>query len=181
MHKLTERRLSRKQVYAGVVVNIEHWRMSLPDGRDALREVIMHPGAAAVVPVDADGQVVLVEQYRAPMERVTLELPAGKLDAPGEEMLTCAQRELEEETGLRARSWRPLTVLATTPGICDERIGIFLATDLEPGQTHWDEDEFLGVVRMPLKSAVDRVMAGEISDSKTIAGLLMAWQLLGKD
>ncbi|HML47113.1 MAG TPA: NUDIX hydrolase, partial [Clostridia bacterium] len=92
----------------------------------------------------------------------------------------CAQRELEEETGLRARSWRPLTILATTPGICNERIGIFLATDLEGGQTHWDEDEFLGVVRMPLKSAVDRVMSGEIDDSKTIAGLLMAWQLLGK-
>ena len=180
MHELTERRLSRKQVYAGVVVDIEHWQMALPDGRNALREVILHPGAAAVVPVDADGQVVLVEQYRPPLERVTLELPAGKLDSPGEEMLTCAQRELEEETGLRARSWRSLTVLATTPGICNERIGIFLATDLESGHTHWDEDEFLGVVRMPLKSAVDRVMSGEVNDSKTIAGLLMAWQLLGK-
>ncbi|HML47114.1 MAG TPA: ADP-ribose pyrophosphatase, partial [Clostridia bacterium] len=87
MHELTERRLSRKQVYAGVVVDIEHWQLALPDGREALREVILHPGAAAIVPVDADGQVVLVEQYRAPLERVTLELPAGKLDSPEEQML----------------------------------------------------------------------------------------------
>lgn len=180
MSNLEEVRLSRKAVYEGIVVDLEHWKVQLPDGHEATREVLLHPGAAAIVAVDDQGQIVLVRQYRTPLERLTIELPAGKLDSPDEDMMVCAQRELEEETGLRASSWRPLTVLATTPGFCNERIGIYLATGLEDGAVHLDDDEFVDVIRMPLEAAVERVMTGGICDSKTMVGILMAWQLIGQ-
>ena len=112
--------------------------------------------------------------------RVLLEIPAGKLDHTGEDMLAAAKRELEEETGLHAQNWQLLVDMDTTPGFCNEHIGIYLATGLSQHHMHTDEDEFLNVDRVPLSEAVRRVMAGEIHDSKTIAGLMMAWNLLGR-
>lgn len=138
----------------------------------------MHIGAAAVIPVDSDGNVYLVRQFRAPLEKVTLEIPAGKLDFKGEDRFECAKRELREETGYAAGKWTHLTDLATTPGFCDEIIGIYLAQDLIPGETDPDDDEFLNVVKMPLSEAVDLAMRGEVPDSKTICGLLMADKLI---
>ena len=176
-HALEEVFVSSREVFHGHLINVEHWQVLLPNGQEALREVVRHRGAAAVVPLDDAGNVTLVRQHRVAVGRFTWEIPAGKLDSPGEDMLDCARRELEEETGLQARHFRLLTVMDTTPGFCDERIGIYLATGLSQHGAHTDADEFLNAARMPLSDAVNMVMSGEIHDSKTIAGLLMAWSL----
>ena len=175
---LTEILSDRERVFNGLIIHVDHMTALLPNGRKAPREVVVHMGAAAVVPVDAAGNVYLVRQFRAPLEKITLEIPAGKLDKPGENPLDAARRELREETGLSAKKWIKLTDMATTPGFCTEVISIFLAGELSAGETDFDEDEFLGLVKMPLSEAIERVMGGEICDSKTIAGLLMAGHIL---
>ena len=163
-----------KVVFDGKIIRLEHWTVKLPNGNLALREVACHPGAAAVVPLDDDGNIILVQQYRAPIGRLTFEIPAGKFDHAGEDPLLCAQRELSEETGYIAENWRKLTVLETTPGFCNERIHIYLATGLKPGETHPDEDEFVATTRMPLKEAVAKVMDGTFRDGKTALSIMMA-------
>ena len=164
-----------KVVFDGKIIRLEHWNVELPNGHIALREVACHPGASAVVALDEDNNVILVHQYRAPMHRVTLEIPAGKLDSAEEDPLYCAKRELSEETGLIADSWTKLTVLETTPGFCNERIHIYLATGLKAGQTPPAEDEFVATTRMPLKDAVAKVMDGTLRDGKTALGIMMAF------
>lgn len=171
--------LSSEEKFKGVLINVEHWQVMLPNGDRALREIVRHRGAAAVVPLDDAGNVTLVRQHRIAVGRFTWEIPAGKLDHAGEDMLDCARRELEEETGLNAESFRLLTVLDTTPGFCNEQIGIYLATGLSQHQMHLDPDEFLRVRTFPLSEAIGMVMSGEIHDSKTVAGLLMAARLTG--
>lgn len=176
---LREIRISEQTVFEGKLIDVEHWQVRLPDGREALREVVRHVGAAAVVPVDAQGNVTLVRQHRVALDALTLEIPAGKLDGPGEDPFLCAQRELKEETGLSAEDWRFLTCIYTTPGFCTERIALYVAQGLSQGETHFDEDEFLGAVTMPLSQALTLVMQGEIRDGKTIIGLMMAGHALG--
>ena len=175
---ILEKLSDRRRVFDGAIIHVDHMTALLPNGKTALREVAVHMGASAVVPVDEEGNVYLVRRFRAPLEKVTLEIPAGKLDHPGENRLEAAQRELREETGFSADSWKKLTDLATTPGFCSEVISIYLAQNLHSGKTDFDEDEFLNLVKMPLSQAVDQVMAGEICDSKTICGLLMAQRLI---
>ena len=174
-HDLEEVFLSSQEVYHGKLINVEHWQVRLPNGQTALREIVKHRGAAAIVPLDEQGNVTLVCQHRVAVGRFTWEIPAGKLDSDSEDMLDAAKRELEEETGLHAENWQLLVDMDTTPGFCDEHIAIYLATGLSQHHMHTDEDEFLNVDRVPLGEAVRRVMAGEIHDSKTIAGLLMVW------
>ena len=169
---------SSETVYDGKILHVERWQVTCPNGKAAAREIVVHKGAAAVVPVYEDGTTLLVRQHRVAVDRVTLEIPAGKLDSVGEDPHDCAVRELEEETGLRAGRMTLLTSLLTTPGFCTEKIAIYLAQDLSQGQTHPDEDEFLSLVRMPLEDAVAMVMRGEIRDGKTICGLLMAKEAL---
>lgn len=175
---LRETPKSNETVFRGALIDVSHMMVTLPDGREALREIVHHKGAAAVVPVDEDGNVYLVRQHRVVIDQMTLEIPAGKLDFVGEDPLACAIRELEEETGLRASSMELLTHVVTTPGFCTEKIGLYLATGLSQHDLHLDEDEFLNVVKIPLTEAVDRVMSGELCDAKTALGLLMAWQKL---
>lgn len=175
---ILEKLSDRRRVFDGAIIHVDHMTALLPNGKTALREVAVHMGASAVVPVDEEGSVYLVRQFRAPLEKVTLEIPAGKLDHPGENRLEAAQRELREETGFSADSWKKFTDLATTPGFCSEVISIYLAQNLHSGKTDFDEDEFLNLVKMPLSQAVDQVIAGEICDSKTICGLLMAQRLI---
>lgn len=165
-------------IYDGKIIRVEKWRVSLPDGREAAREVVIHKGAAAIVPVDAQGMVTLVRQHRVALDTFTWEIPAGKLDSVSEDPLDCAKRELEEETGLRAANWRRLSHVITTPGFCTEQISIYLATELSQHEAHADQDEFLRLQKMPLDEAVNRVMAGEFRDAKTCLGLLMAARLL---
>ena len=175
---LREVPLSEKEMFHGVLIDVSHMQVRLPNGHTALREVVRHKGAAAVVPVDDAGNVYLVRQHRVVVDLMTLEIPAGKLDYVGEDPLACAHRELEEETGLRAGRMEKLTHVVTTPGFCTEQIGLYLATDLSQREDHPDPDEFLHVVKMPLSEAVGRVMSGELRDAKTALGLLMAWQKL---
>ena len=169
---------SSETIYDGKILHVERWQVTCHNGKAATREIVVHKGAAAVVPVYEDGTTLLVRQHRVAVDRVTLEIPAGKLDSVGEDPHDCAVRELEEETGLRAGRMTLLTSLLTTPGFCTEKIAIYLAQELSQGQTHPDEDEFLSLVRMPLEDAVAMIMHGEIRDSKTICGLLMAKEAL---
>ncbi len=171
---LQETLLSKEVIQEGIITRMEHWTVRLPNGDTAIREVSCHPGAAAVVALDPEDRVILVRQMRVAVGRITLEIPAGKFDHPGEDPLECAKRELSEETGMKADSWRKLTVLETTPGFCNERIHIFLASGLHSGSRHPDPDEFVDTLRMPLDEACAHVMDGSFHDGKTCLGLLMA-------
>ncbi len=175
---LREKFLSSEEIYPGKIIRVEKWQVELPNGETAMREIVLHNGASAIVPVDDQGMVTLVRQHRAAIGQCTWEIPAGKLDTPSEDPFSAAQRELEEETGLQADTWRKLTRIDTTPGFCNERISIYLATDLSQHPAHPDADEFLGLARIPLKEAVARCMSGEFCDSKTVIGLLLANQVL---
>lgn len=176
--RLIETPISSETKFEGILIDVSHMTVRLPDGRTALREIVHHKGAAAVVPVDDEGYVYLVRQHRVVNDMLMWEIPAGKLDSSEEAALTCAVRELEEETGLRAKKMELMSHIVTTPGFCTEKIGLFLATGLSQHDTHLDEDEFLQVTRIPLEEAVNRVMSGEFRDAKTALGLLMAWQKL---
>lgn len=178
--ELGEKVLSKAARFEGSIIQVAHWQTRLPNGKTALREIVVHPGGAAVVPVDARGRVAMVRQGRPAVGGVLLEIPAGKLEGAGEDPLAAAQRELREETGLIAQVWHPLMVMLPTPGYCNERISIFLATDLAQHEAQPDEDEFVRVEWMPLEEAVACVMRGEICDAKTAVGLLMAHQRFGQ-
>lgn len=175
--ELREELISGEEVFSGKLIKVEHWQVLLPDGKTALREIVRHIGAVAIVPLDENGIVTLVRQHRVAVDKITLEIPAGKLNFKGEDPLSAASRELEEETGLRAAHWQQLTRLNTTAGFCDECIVLYVATSLSQYHCHTDEDEFIHTEKMPLSQAIRMVMTGEIQDAKTIAGLLMAQNL----
>ena len=166
-------RLGSRQVYAGRIVDLSVDRVRLPNGNVCELELIRHPGAAAVVPVDASGHAILVRQYRYATDGWLLEVPAGKLD--GEEAPeSCAAREVEEETGFRPGRLEPLGWIWTTPGFTDEKIWLYLATDLEPSRAALQPDEVLHVERLPLAQAVRMAVEGEIHDAKSVCALLRA-------
>jgi len=175
---LRETLIDGKTIHKGRIVHLQEWEARLPNGKTAGREIVRHVGAAAVAAVDEEGRILLVRQYRAPINDMLWEIPAGKLDAKDEPNLAAAQRELEEETGYVAKNWTLLTDMITTPGFCDEHIGLYLATDLVKTQTHPDEDEFLISVWAPLDEAIAAIATGEIRDAKTIAALLLAKEAL---
>lgn len=179
INNMTEEKLSGERVFDGKLLHIEHWQVRLPDGNTALREIARHIGAVAVVPVDSEGNVTVVYQYRPAIGRVMLEIPAGKLDSADEDRLEAAQRELREETGLTAAKWHRVGDVVPSPGYLTERITLFLAQELAQGETDPDDDEFLNVEKLPLSELVERVMRGEIEDAKTQTGLLMAARALG--
>ena len=173
-------RLHRKPIYPGQVVNLSVDTVRLPNGVDVELEMVRHPGAAAMVPVDSQGRVLLVRQYRYATDGFLLEIPAGKLDA-GEPPERCAHRELIEEIGQRAGRLSPLGWIWTTPGFSDEKIWLYLALDLQEAEQALEEDEVLTVERLSLEEAVARAQRGEIVDAKTVCGLLRAWARLEKD
>jgi ADP-ribose pyrophosphatase len=176
---LSEQRIDGERIYSGKILDLEVDRVKLPNGHVTIREVVRHPGAVVVVPVLSGDRLVLVRQYRYPVGKVLLELPAGKLD-PGEEPSTCARRELGEEIGMSARRWTPLGSLYTTPGFSDEVLHVFLATDLQPqAGLGPDDDEFLEVSIMPKSEAFALARGGKIHDAKTLAGLFL-WQLAAR-
>ena len=167
-----ERVVDSQLIYEGRIVRFRVDTVVLPDGSRSTREVIGTPGAVVIVPLTDDGQVRMVRQYRSAIGEYLLELPAGTLE-PNESPEQAAPRELAEETGDRAARWRRLAGFYTVPGICDEYLHLFLATDLTPGQTNQEADEFIEVVTLPLGEALAMVRQGEIRDAKTIIGLLM--------
>ena len=175
---IMEKNVSRERVFDGIILHIDHFTNELPNGKLAKREVALHMGASAVLPVDDEGMTYLVRQFRAPIEQVLLEIPAGKLDSLDEDRLLAAKRELREETGFQADRWTHMVDIFTTPGFSNERISLYLARDLRAGDADPDDDEFLNVVRMPLKDAVEMAQRGEIQDVKTLIALLMARDML---
>ena len=175
--ELYEKKLSSRQVFDGVVVKLFVDEVELPNGKTSVREVVRHPGAVCVIPVTNEGEVIMVRQFRYAFGNVLLEVPAGKLE-PGEDPLSAALRELEEETGMVAERVQHIGELYTTVAILDEKIQMYLATGLTYKNAHPDEDEFLEVEKVPLSTLVKMVMDGEIKDSKTQVAILKAEKIL---
>lgn len=171
---LEEIPLSSERIYEGRMINLRRDMVRLPDGNSSSREVVEHPGAVAVVPVLDDGAVLLVRQFRHPVGKVLLEIPAGKL-GPGEEPDLCAARELEEETGYRTGKLERKSSLFTGPGFTDEVIHIYVASELVRSEACPDEDEFIEAERFDADTVRQMVRDGRICDAKTIAGLMLAW------
>jgi len=168
---LEEKRIDGEVVYSGRLLKVHRDRVRLPDGAESVREYIRHPGAVAIVALFDDGRVLLERQFRYPLRRVFIEIPAGKLE-PGEDHLETGKRELLEETGYVAAEWRKLGVIHNAIGYSDEMIEIWLARGLEQRQQQLAEGEFLEVFTLPLAEAQAMARDGRITDVKTITGLL---------
>jgi ADP-ribose pyrophosphatase len=173
-----EQRISSRRVYEGKVLNLRVDEVRMENGTIAIREVVEHRGAAAIVPVLERGNVLLVRQYRYPIEENLVEIPAGTLQ-DNENPEACAIRELEEETGYRPGKIMKLAACFVAPGYSTEKIHIYLAQDLTKTQTKLDEDEIIELERMPLPMTLDKIRTGEIRDAKSIVGLQAAAPLLG--
>ncbi len=178
--ELKETTLTSKLVYDGGLLKVYYDTVELVNGGTAWREVIRHPGAVVMVPVDDEGNIYLVRQFRYPYGKVVLEVPAGKLER-GEEPFPAAQRELEEEIGARAERWTPMGEMLPTPGFCDELQHVYLARGLTFGASHPDEDEFLEPLKLPMEEAVAMAVDGRLEDSKTVAAILRAWHLMERE
>ena len=168
---LREAPVDSESAYRGHFLDVRRDRVQLPDGSVAQREYIVHPGAAMVVPLQSDGRLVVVRQWRHPMKRVMLEFPAGKVDA-GEAHFTCAVRELAEETGYRAAEWAYAGVLHNAIAYSDEGIHIWFARGLSGGAQHLDAGEFVDVTSLTEEALNDLAQRGELTDAKTLIGLL---------
>lgn len=168
---LAEHVLSEETAWTGRIFSVSRLHVRLPDGREAIRDVVRHPGAVAVVALTDDGRICLVRQYRTALGRVTVEIPAGKLE-PGEDPLDCARRELEEETGLEAQKMAYLTSIASSAGFADELIHLYMATGLSLRRSDPDDDEFINVDLVELPELIDAVLDGRIEDAKTVVGAL---------
>lgn len=169
---LKEKQVSTECIYSGKIIRLRKDKAELPNGRIATREVVEHPGGVCVVPLDNDGCVTFVRQFRYPYSEEILEIPAGKRDRSGEDPLECGKRELKEEAGAVAENYVFLGKLYPSPGYCNEIIYMYAATGLSYGEQCPDEDEFLNIEKYPLEKAVEMVLNGEITDSKTQTALL---------
>lgn len=166
------KRISRELVYKGHIIDMYKDTVKIPNGNLAEWDFIGHKGAAAVVPVTDDGKLLMVRQYRNALDRFTLEIPAGGLENPDEPMLKCAARELEEETGFYSDNLKFLLSLRTTVAFCNEKIEVFVATDLIKSRQNLDEDEYIDVAAYDVEELIAMIYAGEIEDSKTVSSVL---------
>ncbi len=174
---LTEKITHRESIYKGKIIDLEKLTVTLPNGNNASREVIRHCGACAVVALTDDLQIILEHQYRAPFDKILIEIPAGKKDH-GEDPLVCAKRELLEETGYVSNDFTFLTKIALAPGYSDEVIHLYLARNIILHEQKLDEDEFLVVEKVPFKKAKEMVLNGTIENSIAVAGILFVSELL---
>lgn len=176
----TEQTLETKEIFQGNIIKVESWKVKLPDGKVSSRDIIKHPGASVIIPLNENKELYLVRQYRKAIEQETLELPAGKLDN-GEDPLSCAIRELKEETGLDAGEIKHVVSIHSTPGFCDEVLHMYLATDLREGEADADEDEFISAKKLSIDSLKNMILRGQITDAKTIIGILIADRIVNND
>ncbi len=177
---LREDRIDGTDVYQGHFLRVTRDTVRLPDGKQAAREYIRHPGAVVVLPLFEDGRVLMERQYRYPLQRVFIEFPAGKLDA-GEDPLHCAQRELLEETGYRASEWQFVCRIHNAIAYSDEFLDLFLARGLQAGERHLDEEEFLDIYTPQFAELLEGVRQGQITDVKTVIGIFWLEKILAGD
>ena len=165
-------------IYSGKVFNTKVDQIEYNSGNNAIREVAEHPGGAVVVPVTDDGKIVMVTQHRFPVNKILLELSAGKL-SKGEDPLLCAVRELEEETGYKSDNVKEIGSIYTTPGYSTEKLWIYLAKDLKPGNHNREEGESgMEVFELSLKEVENKIYSGDIVDGKTICGIFLAQKFI---
>ncbi|HHW94979.1 MAG TPA: NUDIX hydrolase [Mogibacterium sp.] len=169
---LEEKTISSKIVYEGPVFNVRKHHVKTPGGQ-TVRDVVEHNGGSIILAITDKGKILMERQFRKALERVVLELPAGKIDA-GEDPLTAAVRELEEETGYRAGSVKHLLSYFPTCGYSNELLHIYLCRDLEPGKKNWDDTEFLEILEYEPDEIIDMIIKKKILDSKTIIGVMFA-------
>lgn len=168
---LEEKTIDSREIFAGNIIKVRYDQVLLPGGRKTGREIVEHSGGVTVIAVKADGEILLVEQYRKPTEESLLELPAGKLEEK-EDALDCARRELREETGYEAGKIEYLFSFYTTPGFCNEVLHLYLAADLKEVGRDLDEDENIIIHHLKKEEILELIETGTIKDSKTIIGLL---------
>lgn len=176
---LSEESIASRTVFQGRLLHVKEDRVRLPNGQESIREYIEHPGAVVIIPLFENGDILLERQYRYPLRRDFIELPAGKID-PGEEVLACGQRELLEETGYTASEWQYLTTAYPCIGYSDERLVYYLAGGLDYSGHQPDDDEFLEILRLPLGKALDMVRSGGICEAKTLIGLYWVEKILAE-
>ena len=174
---LIEKQIKSDYIFKGKIINLRKDTVELPNGKTAYREIVEHNGGVCIAPLTKDGELIFVKQYRCPYDKVLLELPAGKRETTDTDTLKAATRELKEETGAVAGKIIPLGEIYPTPAYCGEIIYLYLGTDLTYTEQKLDDDEFLSLCKIPLNSAVDMVMNGEIKDSKTQIAVLKIKQL----
>lgn len=174
---LREKTMSTDYKFRGEIINLRVDTVTTPSGNVATRELVEHPGGVAIVALTEDHCVLMERQYRHPFDTVTFEIPAGKLNY-GEDPLECGKRELEEETGCRARIWTPMSFMYPTPGFCCEILHMFLARDLYTGTVHRDQDELMEVEKVPIAEVVNQIMNGTVHDAKTCLAIMKVHEMM---
>ena len=180
MSNLEEKQICREEIFHGVALHVVKDEVLLPNGNKSVREISLHVGASAVIPILSDGRVIMERQYRYAHHRVMLEIPAGKLNSHDEDPLEAAKRELREETGAEAQKYTYLGSIATAPALIDEVIHLYMAEDISFGDRELDPDEFLDVELIHIDRLYEMVMKGEIADAKTQIAILKAKEYLKK-
>ncbi|MFV9510754.1 NUDIX hydrolase [Tepidibacillus sp. LV47] len=174
--KYVEKTIESKQIFDGKIIKVFVDTVELPNGKQATREIVRHPGAVGILAVTKKNRVLMVKQYRKPMDQILYEIPAGKLE-PGEDPKSCAIRELKEETGYVATNMSLFTKFYTSPGFADELIHLFYADGIEAGEATPDEDEFVELVELTLDESMEMIEKGKIVDAKTIIAIYY-WQIM---
>jgi len=172
-----EKSLSSEKVFKGHIIDVRVDIVELPDGKSAYRDIVEHPGGVGVVAITDDNKILMVKQFRKPIEKSIYEIPAGKLDK-GEDPLSCGMRELEEETGYRAKEFISLGFMYPSPGFTDETTYMFLAKGLYKGESHPDEDEFLDVEEFEIERIREMILNNEINDAKTVIAFFKGMEIL---
>ncbi|NLU09825.1 MAG: NUDIX hydrolase [Tepidanaerobacter acetatoxydans] len=172
--------LNSKNIFSGRILKLRLDEVLLPNGRKSTREIVEHPGAVAIVALDEENNILMVRQYRKPIEKELLEIPAGKLEKD-ESKEICARRELMEETGYYPNEIQHIISFYTSPGFSNEIIHLFLAKNLEKKDAEADFDEYLQLEIMPFKDAIKKIYSGQIVDGKTITGLLLTYSFIMGD
>lgn len=175
-----EKTMKSEKIYEGKIVNLKIDTVELPDKKYSKREIVEHPGSVGIIPITEDGSMILVKQFRKPVEKSLLEIPAGKIEI-NEEPKETALRELREETGYSTDRMEYLFEFYTSPGFSNEKIYLFIATELSQGESNPETDEYIEVVKKRIEDLVDMVKKGEINDSKTIVSIYYAEKYINQN